>query len=77
MEAILNVAEDMTESLNLADDAEEALIEHGRALNQEALQAWALNKVEQAAGQFEKRHKKAHKDVKKKSAGTVPLETLK
>ena len=52
MEAILNVAEDMTGSLRLADDAEGALIAHGRALNQEALQAWALNKVEQSGKQF-------------------------
>ncbi len=45
IEAILNVSEDLTDSLALADDAEDALIEHGRALNREALQAWALNKV--------------------------------
>ena len=33
MEAILGVAEDITESLDLADAAEESLIEHGRHLN--------------------------------------------
>jgi hypothetical protein len=60
MEAILSVAEDVTESLDLADDAEDSLIEHGRHLNREALQAWASNKVTQAANQFEKKHKKAH-----------------
>lgn len=31
MEAILSVSEDLTGSLALADDAEDALIEHGRA----------------------------------------------
>jgi hypothetical protein len=71
MEAILSVAEDVTESLDLADDAEDSLIEHGRHLNREALQAWASNKVTQAANQFEKKHKKAHKDVKKNSVGTA------
>ena len=77
MEAILSVSEDLTESLALADDAEDALIDHGRALNREALQAWALNKANQSAPQFEKKHKRASKDVKKNCAGTVHLETSK
>jgi len=77
MEAILSVSEDLTDSLTLADDAEDALIEHGRALNREALQAWALNKADRSMQQFEKRHKKASKDVKKNCVGTVHLETSK
>jgi|GEM_PF-3411283 len=77
MEAILSVSEDLTDSLTLADDAEDALIEHGRALNREALQAWALNKVSQSAQQFEKRHKKTSKDVKKNCVGTAYSETSK
>lgn len=77
MEEILNVAGDLTESLNLADDAEGALIENSRHLNREALQAWASNKATQVETQFEKKHKKAHKDVKKNSAGIVPSEILK
>lgn len=77
MEEILNVAGDLTENLNLADDAEGALIENSRHLNREALQAWASNKANQAAAQFEKKHKKAHKDVKKNSVGTVHSETSK
>ena len=67
----------MTLTLALADDAEDALIEHGRALNREALQAWALNKASQSTQQFEKKHKKANKDVKKNSVGTAPSETSK
>jgi len=77
MEEILNVAGDLTERLNLADDAEGALIENSRHLNREVLQAWASNKAGQAAAQFEKKHKKAHKDVKKNSVGIVHSETLK
>jgi len=61
----------------LADDAEDALIEHGRALNREALQAWALNKARHSAQQFEKKHKKANKDVKKNCVGTVRSEPSK
>ena len=77
MEEILNVAGDLTESLNLADDAEGALIENSRHLNREALQAWASNKAMQTEAQFEKKHKKAHKDIKKNFVGTVHLEILK
>ena len=77
MEAILSVSEDLTGILALADDAEDALIEHGRALNREALQAWAHNKASQSTQQFEKKHKKANKDVKKNSVGTAPSETSK
>ena len=77
MEAILSVSEDLTDRLALADDAEEALIEHGRALNREALQAWALNKASRSGQQFEKKHKKASKDVKKNCVGTAHLEISK
>ncbi len=77
MEAILGVAEDVTESLDLADDAEESLIEHGRHLNREALQAWASNKVTEVSNRFEEKHKKVPKDVKKNSFGTAHSETSK
>lgn len=43
VEEILNVAFDLTESLNLVDDAEGALIENTSS-NGEALQAWASSK---------------------------------
>jgi len=65
----------MEEILNVADDAEGVLIENSRHLNREVLQAWVSNKANRAAAQFEKKHKKAHKDVKKNSAGTVHSET--
>lgn len=77
IEGILNVAEDAHESIDLADDAEERLIEEGRHLNREALQAWASNKTKQTTERFEKKHKNAHKDIKKKSTGTAPLEESK
>lgn len=77
MENILNVAIDLDESIELADTAEEHLIEEGRHLNKEALEAWAMNKIDKAASGFEKKHKNARKDVKKNSIGTVPSEKSK
>lgn len=71
IEGILSVAVDLNESIVLADAAEERLIEEGRHLNREALQAWALNKVDQVAIQFEKKHKTTRKDIKKNSIGTA------
>jgi hypothetical protein len=77
MEKILNVAVDLNDSIALADTAEERLIEEGRHLNREALEAWAVNKIDRTAADFEKKHKTARKDVKKNSIGTVPLEKSK
>ena len=73
MEHILSVAIDINESIELADTAEERLIEEGRHLNREALEAWAANKVCQTAARFKDKHKNARKDVKKSSSGTVLL----
>ena len=74
MENILNVAVDMNSGIELADTAEERLIEEGRHLNREALEAWAVSKTSQTAERFETNHKNARKDVKKNSVGTVHLE---
>lgn len=76
MESILNVAVDMNSGIELADTAEERLIEEGRHLNREALEAWATNKASETAVRFEKKHRHARKDVKKNSVGTVHLEKL-
>lgn len=77
MEKILNIAVDMDESIQLADTAEERLIEEGRHLNRETLEAWALNKIKQTAARFEQKHKNAGKDVKKNSTGTARSEKYK
>jgi hypothetical protein len=74
MEKILSVAVDINESIELADTAEELLIEEGRQLNREALEAWAINKTIQTAHRFETKHKNARKDVKKNSVGRVHSE---
>ena len=63
MEKISSVAVDIHDSIELADTAEERLIEEGRHLNREALEAWAVTKID----------KTARKDVKKNAIGTVPL----
>jgi dihydroorotase-like cyclic amidohydrolase len=77
MEQILNIAEDADEDIELADTAEERLIEAGRHLNKESLEAWANNKVKQSVARFEKTHKHVRKDVKKNSTGIVPSEQSK
>lgn len=77
MEKILSIAVDMDESIQLADTAEERLIEEGRHLNRETLEAWALNKIDQTAARFEQKHKNACKDVKKNSTGTARSEESK
>lgn len=77
MERILNLAVDMNSGIELADTAEEYLIEEGRHLNREALEAWAVSKTVQTTERFETKHKKARKDVKKNSVGTAPLEKSK
>lgn len=77
MEQILSIAEDIDESIELADTAEQRLIEEGRHLNKESLEAWAANKVTQTAARFEKKHKNVRKDVKKNSTGIAPSEKSK
>jgi hypothetical protein len=70
IENILKVASNLDDSIELADAAEEKLIEIGRHLNREALQEWANNKAIQSSNSFEKKHKTSRKDIKKKSIGT-------
>ena len=77
MEKILSVAVDLNDSIELADTAEEQLIAEGRHLNREALEAWAVNKIDKSAAVFEKKHRTARKDVKKNSIGTAPLDQSK
>lgn len=77
MEKILSVAVDLNDSIELADTAEEQLIAEGRHLNREALEAWAVNKIDKTASVFEKKHRTARKDVKKNSIGTAPLDQSK
>lgn len=64
LEKILEVVN--SEEIELADTAEERLIEEGRQFNREALQSWAEEQVEIQGVRFEQRHKKKiHKDSKK------------
>jgi hypothetical protein len=77
IERILGVAADLNENIELADAAEEQLIEEGRHLNREALQAWASNKVNQSAIRFENKHKNTRKDIKKNSVGIAHSESFK
>ena len=52
IENILNVASNLDDSIELADSAEEKLIEIGRHLNREAHQEWANNKSIQSSNNF-------------------------
>ena len=77
IEAMLGVVEDSSGTVELADTAEERLIEGGRHLNKEALQSWSDNQAAKQASRFEARHKNMHKAGKKNCTGTAPLETFK
>ena len=71
IESVLKVASNLDGSIELADSAEEKLIEIGRHLNREALQELANNKAIQSSNNFEKKHKASRKDIKKKSIGIL------
>jgi hypothetical protein len=73
IESVLKVAGNFDDNIELADTAEEKLIEIGRHLNRAALQEWANNKAIQSSNNFEKKHKASRKDIKKKSIGTPHL----
>lgn len=64
-EELLRIAENESGTIELADDAEDRIIEAGRHLNHDALELWANRQALTKATAFEKRHKNAHKDVKK------------
>ena len=64
-EELLRIAENKEGTIELADDAEDMIIEAGRDLNHDTLELWAKRQAETKAKEFERRHKNAHKDVKK------------
>ena len=62
--SILSVVESDAAGLRRADDAEERLVEEIRRMGQEAMQAWALNQIEQT--EQEVRHTgRAHREGRK------------
>jgi hypothetical protein len=73
-EALLRIAENQDGRIELADDAEDRIIAAGRELNHDMLGLWAEGQVATKASEFEKRHKNAHKDVKKNCNGIHGLE---
>jgi hypothetical protein len=74
LEALLKIAENQDGKIELADDAEEMIITAGREFNHNMLELWAERQISTKAGEFEKRHKNAHKDIKKNSNGIHGLE---
>lgn len=60
----LDVVENSHGDMELADTAEERLIETGRKFNRKALQSWANNQVKAKEDNFQHQHKQAHKDSK-------------
>ena len=73
-EKMLNIAENSDGTIVLADDAEEMIIANSRALNQDAMRAWAENQNKKQSNQFERRHQGANKAGKKNSNGIPPSE---
>ena len=54
-ERLLAIAENKTEDIMTADEAEEKLFQEVRQLEQELLQSWAENKQSQVEQKFERR----------------------
>ena len=73
VETMLLVIEDEMGTLQEADAAELQLIEQMRRMGQESLQAWATRQVEKVS-RSESEKKRGHREGKKNSNGTAPLE---
>lgn len=69
VEEMLKIVESSPEEIEFADTAEECIIEEGRHLNREALQAWADRQASIRSMNFEDRHKNTRKSGKKNSTG--------
>ena len=67
MEKLLLIVENSQGEIELADDAEEMIIQIGRSLNRDVLQAWAKEQAIKKSDQFNQNHPKANKDIKKNS----------
>ena len=77
LEEILDVIENTSGEVTLADTAELCIIKEGRQLNQEALTYWANRQSERQANAFEQRHEQVSKSGKKNSTGKPVLEGFK
>lgn len=65
MEKFVSIALNKNSQIELADDAEDCILEVSPKLNKATLQAWAENHSDQKSTQFAQRHKSARKDIKK------------
>jgi hypothetical protein len=72
VEEMLKIVRSSPEEIEFADTAEERIIEEGRHLNREALQAWADRQASIHSTRFEDRHKNTSKSGEKNSTGIAP-----
>lgn len=73
IESYLKLIENSNDEIELADDAEDRIIEIGRNMHKEVLADWAQRQADKKAVLCEKRHKGIRKEVKKNSTGTPRL----
>ena len=65
LESLLDVAENRFGDIELADTAEERIVDEGRAFNKELLSTWAAQQSEIKTKQFGARHPSTRKSGKK------------
>lgn len=74
VEQLLNVVENTKGDLELADDAEQRVVDELRGMGGELLQGWAENQALSKESAISTKGINARKDVKKNCTGTPPME---
>lgn len=74
VEEMLLFVDGTQEEVNLADEAEERVIEGVRGIGLSLMENWAKRQITKSSEQIKKRLPNAQKHSKKKSAGTPRLE---
>lgn len=73
-EELLKIVENADGHIELADDAEQRVVDEIRGIGQEALKGWAKRQERQKAMDLSRLNPAAQKDRKKSSPGTPALE---
>lgn len=73
VEAMLDIAEDVTGTLKKADDAEIKIVDTIRKMGATLLNEWATHQEQTTTAQWKKEHPEAEGHGKKKFIGKLPL----
>ena len=74
VDAMLDIAEDVTGTLKKADDAEIKVVDNMRKMGTALLHEWAIHQEKTTITQWKKEHKEAKGHGKKKSIGKRHLD---